>query len=157
MRVRSFAACFLSLGLAACSGPRTAGIRESRIGELSSIECAPYARKVSGLQLFGDAASWWDQAEGLYPRGATPQPGAVLVFRASGRLPYGHVSVVSRVLSRREIQVSQANWVHHYLGQRDSVVDVSDRNDWSAVRVWWAPSQAMGATTYSAYGFVGPS
>ena len=152
MRVRSFAVCFLSIALAGCSSARHANL-----GEGSALECAPFARQASGLQLFGDAAGWWDQAAGVYARGTTPRPGAVLVFRATGRLPHGHVSVVARVLSRREIEVDQANWVHHHLGQSESVVDVSDQNDWSAVRVWWAPSQALGATTYAAYGFVGPS
>ncbi len=153
MPARSFAACFLSLlVLAGCGGPRLAGE-----GESSSLECAIYARQVSGLQLYGDAAEWWDQADGRYARTTRPTAGAVLVFRRSDRLPFGHVSVVTRVLSRREIRVAQANWVHHRLGRDDAVVDVSDQGDWSAVRVWWAPSQALGSTTYAAYGFVGPS
>ncbi len=151
MRARSYAACSLSLLLAACGATR------GGVGDSSALECVPYARQVSGIQLYGDAADWWDQAEQAYPRGSTPQPGAVLVFRRSARLPYGHVSVVARVLDNRKIEVDQANWEHHHLGHHDAVLDVSDRNDWSAVRVWWAPGQAMGATTYSAYGFVGPS
>ncbi len=153
MPARSFAAYFLSLlALAGCGGRRA-----PTLGKSSSLECAPYARQVSGVQLYGDAAEWWDQAEGRYARSTRPSAGAILVFRRSDRLPFGHVSVVSRVLSRREIRVTQANWVYHRLGQDDAVMDVSEQGDWSAVRVWWPPSQALGATTYPAYGFVGPS
>jgi hypothetical protein len=36
------------------------------------------------------------------------------------------------------------------------VIDVSPRNDWSLVRVWWPPAGAMGATDYPAYGFIRP-
>lgn len=126
-------------------------------GEATELECVPYARQVSGLRLYGDAADWWEQAEGRYPRGATPAPGGVLVFRRTPRLRHGHVSVVSEVVSDREVRVTQANWVHRRIGRDEPVVDVSAAGDWSAVRVWWAPSGALGATTYPAYGFVGPS
>jgi hypothetical protein len=36
------------------------------------------------------------------------------------------------------------------------VLDVSPGNDWSAVRVWWPPSQAWGVTVYPTYGFIQP-
>ncbi len=36
------------------------------------------------------------------------------------------------------------------------MVDVSPGNDWSAVRVWWAPAHALGATVYPTYGFIAP-
>jgi surface antigen len=126
-------------------------------GAYANLECAPYARTASGIHLYGDAADWWDEASGRYLRTDHPQPGAVLVFRRSGRLPEGHVSVVSQVASGREILVNQANWVHHHLGQGEPVVDVSADNDWSAVRVWWAPSRQLGSTVYPTFGFVGPA
>ncbi len=126
-------------------------------GPSSSLECAPYARATSGVQLYGDAADWWDEAAGRYPRTDHPQPGAVLVFRRSGRLPYGHVSVVDEVKSDREIRVNQANWVHRHLGREEPVVDVSPDNDWSEVRVWWAPARQLGSTVYQTFGFVGPA
>ena len=50
---------------------------------------------------------------GRYDRAATPAVGSVLVLRRSGRLPNGHVAVVSEVLGLRTILVTQANWVHH--------------------------------------------
>ena len=127
------------------------------LGRSNAIECAPFARQVSGIQLYGDAASWWDQAEGRYDRGSQPVEGGVLVFRRSQRLPYGHVSVVAADVSSREIRVTQANWVHHRVTRDEPVVDVSPGNDWSRVRVWWAPSNSLGSTVYATYGFIGPN
>ena len=137
--------------LAGCGGsPRVGGTA----GAGTDLECVPFARQLSGIQLYGDAADWWEQAAGQYDRTHTPEPGAVLVFRRSGRLAHGHVSVVSRVLSDREITVTQANWVHRRITRDEAVQDVSDRNDWSAVRVWWAPTGALGASVYATFGFV---
>jgi hypothetical protein len=54
------------------------------LGQSFSLECAPYARAVTGIQLSGEAAWWWDEAAGrYYPRVQQPQPGSVLVFRRS--------------------------------------------------------------------------
>jgi hypothetical protein len=36
------------------------------------LQCVPYARQASGIQLFGDARTWWDQAAGRYSRGHAP-------------------------------------------------------------------------------------
>ena len=83
------------------------------------------------VQLKGDAASWWAQARGRYPRSAVPRPGAVLV--------------------------DQANWVPGRVGRAEPVIDVSGRNDWSRVKVWWAPIHDMGKTVYPAYGFILPT
>lgn len=151
-RVHAWKALSLLLPLAACGGPRA--VME---GPYAAIECAPYARQVSGLQLQGDADAWWREASGRYARGSRPVPGSVLVFRRGGRLRFGHVSVVSRVVSAREIRVDHANWVHHRIGRDDPVLDVSSSNDWTRVRVWWAPAGALGSTSYPAYGFVGPA
>ena len=142
-----------ALALTACGG---GGGRGPALGAATPLECAPYARQVTGLQLYGDAADWWEQAAGRYRRGAAPAPGGVLVFRRSARLAHGHVSVVSRVVSEREIRVTQANWVRHRIGMDEPVVDVSPAGDWSAVRVWWAPAGQLGATVYPTYGFVLP-
>lgn len=138
--------------LAGCGG----GGQRGAGGASTSLECAPFARQVSGIQLYGDAASWWDQAAGQYERGTEPVEGGVLVFRRAGRLPYGHVSVVVRRVSDREIRVTQANWVHRRIGRDEPVRDVSAGNDWSRVKVWWAPSRGMGSTVYSTYGFISP-
>ncbi len=122
----------------------------------TALECVPFARQVSGIQLYGDAHTWWDQAAGRYDRGTQPVQGGVLVFRRTGRLAHGHVSVVSGVVSGREIRVTQANWVHRRIGRDEPVVDVSPGGDWSAVRVWWAPSRSLGVTAYPTYGFILP-
>ena len=43
-------------------------------------QCAPYAREISGIQIFGNANTWWSQAAGKYERGNAPKVGAVLSF-----------------------------------------------------------------------------
>ena len=118
------------------------------------LECAPFARAVSGLELRGAAADWWPQAEGRYGRAQTPAVGSVLVFRRSARLPNGHVAVVSRVLSDRRILATHANWVRHQVSEDVPVIDVSPGNDWTRVRVWWPPTNQMGVTEYATFGFV---
>jgi hypothetical protein len=144
----------LSLSLAACggSGPRSGDYA----GVSASVECAPFARALTGVSLSGAAADWWAQADGRYIRSGQPEVGSVLVFRRSGHLPYGHVSVVSRVLSRRQILVTSANWVHHRVTEDEPVLDISQDGDWSVVRVWWPPSGQMGVTDYGVYGFIRP-
>jgi hypothetical protein len=139
----------LCLTLAACGGGSTAGWS-------AAIECAPFARALTGVALSGDAADWWRQAAGRYARSSRPATGSLLVFRRSARLPEGHVAVVSRVLDARDIMVTQANWVHHRVTSDQPVVDVSRNGDWSAVRVWWPPIGRMGTSTYATYGFVRP-
>ncbi len=144
--------------LAACAGS-SGGVTASAEGGPSypGINCAPFARELSGIALYGDAASWWDQAQGRYRKSSRPVLGAALVFQRESRLPSGHVSVVSRLVGPRQIQVTQANWVHNELDEDQLVVDVSERNDWSAVRVWWPPVGQLGAHQYATYGFILPS
>ena len=143
----------LLLPLAACAG--TSDARDGGV-RLSGLSCAPFARELTGLPLHGDAASWWSQAEGRYHRQHTPQVGSVLVFQREGRLPSGHVSVVSRVVGERQIEVMQANWLPRTLERDRPVIDVSPAGDWTRVRVWWAPIGAIGSHPYPAYGFVVP-
>ncbi|MDB5453812.1 MAG: hypothetical protein JWO33_2390, partial [Caulobacteraceae bacterium] len=74
-------------------------------------QCVPFARMVSGIQIFGDAWTWWGQASsGKYPTGFAPASGAVLVFKPQGAMRLGHVAVVSKVVTERVIQVTHANW-----------------------------------------------
>ena len=120
------------------------------------VQCAPYARKVSGINLRGRAASWWWEARGHYQRSHQPQKGSVLVFRASSRIPDGHVSVVRRIRTKRRIEVDHANWVGGRIEHNVPVEDVSARGDWSLVRVWWAPVGSMGRRAYPTYGFILP-
>lgn len=122
-------------------------------------ECVTFARMFSGIQIFGDAATWWNKASGGYPRGATPQAGSVLVFKANGVMDKGHVAVVSQVLTDRIIQVTHANWsiIQGNRGKVEkdvTVVDVSPRGDWSQVKVWYDPIRDLGSTVYPTYGFI---
>jgi surface antigen len=124
-------------------------------------QCAPFARLASGIQIFGDAGTWWGQAEGRYERGVAPRPGAVLVFKPTARMRVGHVAMVSRVVSERVVTVTHANWspIEGTRGQVETdveVVDVSPANDWSEVRVWYAPLQALGTSANPTYGFIYP-
>ena len=142
----------ISLTLAACGGGRSGDY----VGGTAAVECAPFARALTGISLSGAAADWWRSAEGRYRRLERPEVGSVLVFRRSGRLPSGHVAVVSRVVSRRRIMVTQANWVHRRVSIDQPVLDVSEDGDWSAVRVWWPPAGQMGIAVYPTFGFIRP-
>ena len=57
-------------------------------------QCAPYAREVSGIQIRGNANTWWGQAAGRYERGHAPKVGAVLSFESTRRMRVGHVAMV---------------------------------------------------------------
>jgi surface antigen len=122
-------------------------------------QCVPFARLVSGIQLFGDAWTWWSQAAGKYQTGFVPKAGAVLCFKPTGRMRLGHVAVVSQVLTDRIIQISHANWSlidgdRGKVEQNVTVVDVSPNGDWSQVKVWNDPTHNLGTTVYPTYGFI---
>jgi len=122
-------------------------------------QCVPFARLVSGIQIFGDAWTWWSQAAGKYQTGFVPKAGAVLCFKPTGRMRLGHVAVVSQVLTDRVIQITHANWSlidgdRGHVEQNVTVVDVSPAGDWSQVKVWNDPSRDLGATVYPTYGFI---
>jgi hypothetical protein len=90
-------------------------------------QCVPFARLISGIQIFGDARTWWQQAIGRYETGVQPQTGAVLCFKPTARMRLGHVAVVSQVLT-----------------------------DWSQVKVWYDPNRDLGGSTYAVHGFIYP-
>lgn len=93
----------LLLALAACGSRSPDGPQVGDyIGGSVPLDCAPFARALSGIRLSGAAADWWSQADGRYTRGDSASIGSVLVLRRSGRLPSGHVAVVSQVLGRRQ-------------------------------------------------------
>ena len=124
-----------------------------------AIQCAPFARMFSGIQLFGAAAAWWNQAAGKYLRGNTPEIGSVMVFKAVRGMRAGHVATVTNIVSDRIIRITHANWsiINGRRGQveRDvTVVDASPRNDWSQVKVWFAPIGKVGNTPYPVNGFI---
>ena len=117
------------------------------------ISCVPYARSATGITLAGNAWQWWDHAAGTYERGTVPEPGGVLAFRANGRMRLGHVAVVTRVVNDREIEIEHANWAGRGVAHGVPVVDVSENNDWSAVRVGLSRSDDFGSI-YPTYGFI---
>jgi hypothetical protein len=122
-----------------------------------SLQCVPYARERSGVQLFGDAGSWWDLAAGHYARSNEPQLGAVLVLTGYAGPHRGHLAVVAAIESDRRIRVDHANWMNDGRVYRDDlVVDVSPNNDWSEVRVWDGRDNVLGVRTYLVRGFIGP-
>lgn len=119
----------------------------------SRLQCVPYAREVSHIELSGDAFLWWAEAAGRYERGHSPAIGSVLNFRSTGRMPLGHVAVVTAVLGPRRILVTQANWVPGTITNDVTVEDVSPENNWSAVRVEYGNGDVMGSV-YPTYGFI---
>lgn len=122
-------------------------------------ECVPFARAASGIQIWGDAWTWWSQAASKYQRGQTPEVGAVVAFAKSAALPLGHVSVVSRVIEPRVVMVTHANW-SRFDGKRGQVehdvtlFDVSEAGNWSRVKVWYRDNRGLGNTVYPVHGFI---
>ena len=122
-------------------------------------QCVPFARLISGVQIYGDAYTWWRQAAGKYETGFTPKAGAVLCFKPVGKMRLGHVAVVSQVLTDRVIQITHANWsrIGGTRGQIEkdvTVIDVSPAGDWSQVKVWYDPVRDLGSSTYPTHGFI---
>lgn len=136
----------LAVGLAAAvATPATAAV----------LQCAPYARAQSGIAIFGNAGTWWGQAEGRYDRGAEPRVGAVLAFQPSRAMPIGHVAVVAEIVDDRTIYLNHANWSGPgRIERRALAVDVSENGDWSEVRVWYARQGSLGLRENPTFGFI---
>jgi surface antigen len=156
---RAALALAILLVLAACGSSR-APAPPTGYEPAEPVSCVPYARARSGLALQGDAWQWWEQAAGRYRRDRSPRPGSVLVVARTSRLPQGHVSVVRRIVSAREIRVDHANWAsgaaRGRIARDQPVVDVSRANDWSLVRIWHPQTGALGITSFPARGFIHP-
>lgn len=147
---------FKRLKTAICSAMMIATIAIPSAANAQTFwQCAPFARVFSGVQLFGAAASWWQQAVGHYAQGAAPKLGSVLVFKAIGSMRSGHVATVTKVISDRIVKVTHANWSTRGNVERDvTVVDASAKGDWSAVKVWYGPIGDVGTRAYPTYGFI---
>lgn len=117
------------------------------------LQCVAFVREETRVQLIGNAANWWNAAAGIYDRGNVPQPGAVLVFRGTGRMRLGHVAVVRDVVGPREIEIDHAHWAGGGVYRGVSVIDVSRENDWTDVRVAIRPGAKYGSA-YPTYGFI---
>ncbi len=123
------------------------------------LQCVPFARERSGVQIYGDAHTWWGQAEGKYRRGSEPQVGAVMAFRPHGGMRLGHVAAVAQVIDSRTVLLDHSNWspIDGRRGQIErgvQAIDVSPANDWSEVRVWYDPIQGLGTTAWPVLGFI---
>ena len=122
------------------------------------LQCVPFARQMSGIEIRGNAETWWGQAAGKYDRGQAPVEGSVLAMPGTRKMPMGHVAMVSKVVSDREVLLTHANWSRPGMIERNvRAIDVSEKGDWSAVRVWHAGSGQLGITTYPAMGFIYPN
>ena len=125
------------------------------------LQCVPYAREVTGIDIYGDALTWWEQAAGRYERGQKPRVGAVMTFVPNDTMRLGHVAAVAQVIDSRTVLLDHANWspINGRRGQIErgvKAVDVSPNNDWSEVRVWYHPLQALGTTRWPVKGFIYP-
>jgi len=123
------------------------------------LQCVPFARERSGVQIYGDAHTWWGQAQGRYRRGTLPKAGAVMSFQPTGTMTLGHVAAVAKVIDSRTVLLDHANWspIDGRRGQIErgvKAVDVSQANDWSLVRVWYAPLGDLGTTAWPVAGFI---
>lgn len=120
------------------------------------LQCVPYAREHSSVKIFGDAYTWWDQAQGKYPRALLPETGAVMVLNNYAGADRAHLAVVRQMVSAREIRVDHANWLNDgSIYVNDPVEDVSQSNDWSLVRVFNLRTGAWGGRVYPVQGFIG--
>lgn len=138
--------------------PREPGRSRVEDGNQKPLQCVPFARDHSQVKIFGDAYTWWDQAADKYQRSSAPESGSVMVLAGYAGPERGHVAVVQKIVSAREIRVDHANWLDDgsiYLN--DPVVDVSADNDWSAVRVFNIQTGAWGGHVYPVQGFILPN
>ena len=80
-----------------------------------------------------------------------------MVMKSYNNAQRGHVAVVRRVVNDREIVVDHANWLNGgEISLDNPVMDVSEDNDWSEVRVWYAPTASMGSAHWPVQGFIYP-
>ncbi len=156
------AALLISLSLSSCATSAPPKLPTSTPATFVStpISCVPYARQVSGIQISGDAYSWWNSASPRYQRGQVPKAGSVLVLARTQKMRSGHVATVARVIDSRHITVNHSNWGNN-TGRRSviyhdmPVEDISKANDWSSVKFWNYEAGVYGFP-YKAHGFIYP-
>src|SRR3546814_2247370 len=79
MSVRRF------FGAAAASLLMLAGLMTST--PAAALQCVPFARAETGIEIYGNAKTWWAQAAGDYDRGQEPREGAVMAFAGTRGMP----------------------------------------------------------------------
>jgi len=121
----------------------------------SRLQCVPFARRESGVELYGNANTWWAQARDTYETTQEPEEKAVMVLEGYNTTARGHVAVVREIVSPRLIVVDHANWLNGGEITRDVPIrDVSEAGDWSEVQVWHVPGRHWGGRTYQVQGFI---
>ena len=158
----------LALALEGCAGagdvmdydqtpmPRERGQTMVQQDGHKPMQCVPYARDHSGVNIHGDAYTWWDRAAGRYSRSSQPSAGSVMVLHNYAGADHGHVAVVRAQLSPREIRVDHANWLDDgSIYVNDPVEDVSSGTDWTLVRVFNLKTGAWGDRVDPFQGFIG--
>lgn len=157
--IRTLYIIAIILLLAACSQP------ESNVDEAfakgwfaaKGSQCVPFARKVSGINIHGNAHTWWHKAK---PENklSRPEIGAVMVLSKTRRLRLGHLAVVTEIISPTQINVTHTNWgksrsQRHIVYESMRVKDVSRNNDWSSA-VFWNPYTKSFGSPYKVSGFI---
>ena len=128
----------------------------SRDANGGRMQCVPYVRDRSGIQIRGDAYTWWDQAAGKYARSVSPKENSVIVLGGYGARR-GHVALVRHIVDARELRIDHANWLNDgAIYVNNPVKDVSPLNDWSQVKVWNIQTGSWGIKIYDVKGFIGP-
>jgi len=121
----------------------------------AALQCVPYARQISGIDIHGNALTWWSQAADRYRRGGEPKVGAVLAFQPTRAMPVGHVAVVAAIVDERHVLLHHANWsVRGGIERNVLAEDASENGDWSVVRVWYAPQRGLGRRLNPTFGFI---
>jgi hypothetical protein len=158
--IRLAAAGIVCALLAGCASEPEHGYSVYGGGQVSQggpLQCVPYARAQTGIPIYGDAYTWWEQAAGRYARSYEPSQGAVLVLYNYAGQDRAHLAVVRQIVSNREIHVDHANWLDDgSVYTDDPVMDVSPAGDWSQVRVFNPRTGAWGRRIYPVQGFIGP-
>lgn len=156
-----------AIGLSACGelpndsqidpGRRSFAVREAENlrARGARVWCVPFARNLSGVNIHGNARTWWSQAQDQFDVGQRPSVGAVMAFRATPGMPLGHVAVVSEVTSDRMLRIDHANWHRNKVSLGMAVIDVSENNDWSRVRLESNPGSF--GSVYPINGFIRPN
>ena len=67
---------------------------------------------MTGVDLYGAAGGWWDQAAGRYQRGQIPAVGSILVFRRDRRVPVRPCRGRRPRSSARRGPGRPSNWYH---------------------------------------------
>jgi surface antigen len=88
-------------------------------------ECVPYVRYETGVPIYGDAYTWYQQAidANYATNNSVPRIGSIIVFDIQGNMTAGHVGIVTSI-NGTSLGIRSQNW-HNDLKVSDDVIDVS--------------------------------